>query len=260
VKIYIVTDMEGISGIVSEDQTFNGRAAYEGEGRRLLTADVNAAVAGARQGGADDVWVVDGHGSGHNFLVEALAPGAHYITGPGSVQPLTGLDETFDAVLLVGFHAMAGTPNAVLDHTQSSTSWMNFWVNDIRMGEIGQMALVAGHYGVPVVFCSGDASACAEARTLLGEIETASVKTGYGRTKAVLPAPSESRQRITDGVARSLGRVRKAKPYRLSLPLTVRIEFQKTSFSEPYERRGARRIDGRTIEYHMHNQRDVLCF
>ena len=259
-KVYIVTDLEGITGIVSEDQTFSDRARYETEGRRLLTAEVNAAVQGAIDGGADDIWVVDGHGSGCNFVVEDLIEGAHYVTGPGSVQPLTGLDATFDAVLLLGFHAMAGTPYAVLDHTQSSTSWMNFWVNDILMGEIGQMALVAGHYGVPVVFCSGDEATCAEARNLLGDIETAAVKKGYSRTKAALRAPSETRSLITQGVARSLSRVGKVSPYCLSLPLTVRIEFQKTSFADTYERRGAARVDGRTIEYHMHNQRDILCF
>lgn len=261
-KVYIVTDLEGISGIVSEDQTFPGRPEYEAEGRRLLTADVNAAVQGARQGGADEVWVVDGHGTGCNFLAEDLVGGAYYITGLGSVQPLTGLDDTFDAVLLLGFHAMAGTPNAVLDHTQSSVSWMNFWVNDIRMGEIGQMALVAGHYGVPVVFCSGDEAACAEACELLGEVVTVPVKKGFGRTKAAMRPPSETRELIAQGVAAGcqLAATAKVKPYRLSLPLTVRIEFQKTVYAEPYERRGARRVDGRTIEYHMHNQRDILCF
>ena len=262
-KIYVVTDLEGISGIMSEEQTFPDRPLYETEGRRLLTAEVNTVVQAALGAGAQEVCVLDGHGGGYNFVIEDLVPGGRYVTGPGSAHPLTGLDATFDAVLLVGFHAMAGTPDAVLDHTQSSTSWMNFWVNDVCLGEIGQMALIAGHYGVPVLFCSGDEAACAEARELLGEgIVTVAVKKGFGRTKAALIAPSEARQHIAEGVGRAcaMARAGGAKPFKMELPLRVRIEFQKTSFAEAYARRGAKRIDGRTIEYHMHNQRDILCF
>lgn len=137
-KIYIVTDLEGISGVITFTDT--GRDTnrsgprYEAA-RLLLTEDVNAAVQGAIDGGATEIIVNDGHGGGDNFIMEKLHPGARYFSGGGRISVLDGLDESTDAVMLVGYHAMSGTRKAVLDHTQSSAAWHRYFLNGIEMGD-----------------------------------------------------------------------------------------------------------------------------
>ena len=247
-KVYITTDMEGISGISDSRQVCCEPGSPEyAEGRRLLTAEVNAAVEGALAGGARDIVVTDGHGSGHNFLIEELHPEARYVSAPFSVKVAQALDESFDAVVLLGYHAMAGTACAIIDHTQFGQVWFNYYLNGRRAGEIAQGAAIAGHYGVPVVCVTGDAATCAEARELLGDVETVAVKEGYARYVALLLHPQKARRLITEAVARALGRLADFKPYRLETPIEVRIEVQRSNDADRYQRLGWQRLDGRTI-------------
>lgn len=138
-KIYVCTDLEGIAGVVNFDQ--NGR---EGKGveyesaRRLLTGEVNAVVAACKEAGVEKIVVNDGHGSGFNFIIEDLHPAGEYVIGSNRKRSFDGIAENFDGVIFLGYHAMSGTENGVLDHTQSSRTWYNYWVNDIKMGEVGQ--------------------------------------------------------------------------------------------------------------------------
>ncbi|MFH0796168.1 MAG: M55 family metallopeptidase [Candidatus Omnitrophota bacterium] len=248
-KVYISTDMEGISGVVTWQQTGRdegGPEEYE-KARHLLTFDVNAAVEGALAAGAKEIVVMDGHSSGYNFIIEELHPGAQYITGPVRTQILPGLDETFTAMLLVGFHAMAGARNAVLDHTQSSTTWYNYYLNNIKMGEIGQEAVIGGHFGVPVVFVSGDRATCEEARELLGDIEVSIVKEGLTRNCAKILPPVKAREAIASGVSKALKRVSEFKPYVIKPPIEVRLETQNTDVADGYQRAGWKRSDSRTV-------------
>jgi len=227
-KLMIATDMEGVGGIFTSTQTgpkvSRNEPHYDAwqEARRLLTAEVNAAVEGALKGGCDEITVWDGHSSGSNFLVSDLHPAAEYHIGAGH-RDWIPLDRSYDAMAMVGFHAMAGTPNGVLEHTQSYDECF-YSVNGVEMGEIGQAALLAGHFDVPVIFISSDDAGCAEAKELLGDhLVAVSVKTGFAREGARLKAPARCRELIEEGVREAIGLIGKpeARPYKLDPPYHV---------------------------------------
>jgi D-amino peptidase len=227
-KIMIATDVEGIGGIYEQNQTHALHTPtdpyyhYYQEARRLLTAEVNAAVQGAKEGGCDEVVVWDGHHRGSNLVVSDLHPDAEYIIGTG-YRGWIPLDESYQGMALVGFHAKAGTPNGVLEHTQSY-SVHYYAVNGVEMGEIGQAALLAGHFGIPVIFISSDDAGCAEARKLLGEhIVAVSVKTGLAREGARLKAPRKCCELIRAGMKQAVALIGRpeTKPFRLEPPYHV---------------------------------------
>jgi len=254
VKVYIFTDMEGISGITTNAIWDQKSDAYRA-GRTLLTKEVNAAVEGALEGGATTVVVNDGHDGHNNIIVEDLHPEAEYETGECS------LDETYDAAFLIGYHAMAGTEKAFLDHTQGPR-WHNYFLNGIRVGEIGQCAAIAGHYGVPVVLVTGDAAACKEAKELLGdEIETVVVKYALNRFSARSIHPRKARRLIREAAKRALAKAHEIKPFKLKTPIEVKVEWATTDIADSLERReGVRRIDARTIVKIVPTALEILNF
>ncbi len=235
--IFIETDLEGISGVSSMDMVANSdRYALE-----RLMADTNAAVRGALDGGADRVLVLDGHGGGHNFLTELLDPRAE-VSGIGPVKES-------DACFVIGAHAMAGTQNAFLDHTQSSVSWHDYRINGRRYGEMGQLAAYAGAYGIPVVMASGDFAACAELREMMGNVETAPVKTAVGRNRAVCLPDGEAEELIYAAARRAVSLALSVRPLRILTPAVVEVEFNRTDYADAaMERRGdLERIAPRTV-------------
>ena len=158
---------------------------------------------GAVDGGAGEVLVIDGHRSGDNFIAERLPEGARYVMGRGRPHPLDGLDGTFDGVILLGYHSMAGTPNGLLAHTMSAATWKRFSVSGITLGEIGMMALIAGSHGVPVWLVTGGRCACEEAVALLGpDLPTLAVKEDIAHESSITVAPAEARHMIRKAVAR----------------------------------------------------------
>src|SRR5512132_961290 len=178
--------MEGVSGIVNPHQTNAGKAMFD-EGRQLYTEEINAAVRGARAGGATEIVVMDCHGAGgaysFNSLVhEMLDPGCEYVVQERWTGYTGALEQGCDAALFVGMHARAGTRFGVLSHTVSSEAWHNLWFNGVLVGETGINAALCGHFGCPVLLVTGDAATCAEATTLLGErLTTVAVKRGLSR-------------------------------------------------------------------------------
>jgi D-amino peptidase len=227
-KIMIATDMEGVGGVFTSAQTGRATAStaehYDEQqrARHLLTQEVNAAVRGARDGGADEVVVWDGHHSGNNLLVDELHPDGEYYIG-GGYRMWIPLDESYDGLAMLAFHARAGTPNAVLEHTQSY-SVVRYAVNGVEMGEIGQAALLAGHFGIPAIFISSDDAGCAEAKQLIGDhIVAVSVKTGVGREAARLKAPAKCRELIRAGMREAMALIGRpeTKPYTLTPPYQV---------------------------------------
>ncbi|MBN1672463.1 MAG: M55 family metallopeptidase [Kiritimatiellae bacterium] len=264
-RIYIMTDMEGVSGIRRGDQGYckAGEAEYA-RGRKLLTGDVNAAVEGALEGGAREVVVDDAHGGGNHILVEELHPRA-VLESPVSGRPgqyLPSLGRRFDALFIVGAHAMAGTRRAFLDHTQSGTSWFNYYLNGKTYGEIGQYALIAGHYGVPVVLVTGDLAATQEARALLGkQIETVAVKEALSRHVAKSVYPPRAQAMIRQAAKRAMSKIGKVKPLRIRCPIKVKLELQRTDLADAYDGKPhIRRVDARTITCTVPTQADILNF
>jgi D-amino peptidase len=227
-KILVASDMEGVTGVVNWDQVTPGHAEYA-RFRELLTDDVNAAVRGASSAGADEILVVDGHWAGANILIERLDARARLVAGsPSPFSMMQGIDRTFDGVLFVGYHARSGTPAAVLDHTWSSLSVVNLWLNGMLTGEYGLNAALAGHFGVPILMVSGDQSACAQVQALVGPLETAVVKHALGRFAAECLPPHTAQGLIEAAAARGVERLARrtaAPPFVLEAPVRVRVEF-----------------------------------
>ncbi|RIK29751.1 MAG: hypothetical protein DCC56_12025 [Anaerolineae bacterium] len=227
-KILIATDMEGITGVTTWDQVTPGHAEYA-RFRRLMTQDVNAAIRGAFEAGADEIIVADGHWNGSNILVEELDPRARLNTGsPSPLSMMQGIDESVDGVFFVGYHARNGMQNAILDHTWSSKTVANLWLNEILTGEYGLNAALAGHFGVPVIMVTGDQTACAEVENLLGDMEHAIVKQATGRFAAECLPPQVTQELIFNAAARAVTRLTDGDspdPFVLDSPIRATVEF-----------------------------------
>jgi D-amino peptidase len=223
-----MTDMEGVSGIVVWDQVNAGAPMFE-EGRRLYTEEINAAVRGARAGGASEVVVVDCHGAGGDYqfnslIPELLHPDCEWVAHHAWGRYTELLERGCDACLLVGQHARANTPDGVMCHTISTTHWRNVWFGDDCVGEVGINAAVCGAFGCPVLLVTGDDATCREARELLGEgLTTVAVKHGLTRYSARQIPPVRARQMIEAGARRALANLSAVKAYRPGG--TIRIEL-----------------------------------
>jgi len=245
--------MEGISCIETWEQVTGGTPLYE-ECRRLYTNEMNAAVRGARAAGAREVTVVDCHGAGgaysfKSFVPERLESGADYVFGYPWARYIEPFEKGCDAILFVGAHAMAGTPNGVLCHTVSSESWYNAWINDTLVGESGILAAVAGCWDVPAIFVSGDEATCAEVVALLGnEVVTAPVKTGLGRFSSRNMAPKDACTLIEMRVAQALSMRQWPRPYKVEGPVTFKVELATPDRANDFRGRTGVRIEGaRTV-------------
>jgi len=222
-KIWIMTDMEGVAGVFSFDDHASPQGRWYDLSRRLLTQEVNAAIDGAFGAGADEILVVDGHGAG-GVNVEELDDRARLLSGRPIPLPW-GLDGAFDAAFIVGQHAMAGTERAHLSHTESHTSIQNVWMNGRKIGELGIVAAVAGHFNVPTVFVTGDRAACTEAKSIIPQVEAAVVKEGIGHGAAISMTPNEARRLIREGAGSALAKIGAIKPYKIQPPVELKIEF-----------------------------------
>lgn len=225
-RVYILTDLEGVTGITLWDQV-SPEADYEAyqAARRLLMSDVNAAVEGCLEGGATRVTVLDGHGCPFNFLPELMHPGAEYLCGRG--LPLGwGMEEGYDLGMQVGAHAMNRTPNGLLYHTQSQLNDARYWYAGVETGELGQGAIEMGHFGLPCVLVTGDEAACREGTRFFGEhCVTVAVKKGYGRQCGSLLAPEKTRELIREGAREALRRGKQVPLYAPQFPLQARVEY-----------------------------------
>ena len=224
-KVFISVDMEGITGVVNWEDVSRDGKDYN-YFRRLMSLEANAAVEGALDAGATEVTVRDSHGSARNILPDLLHPRAKLIRdwsgGPHGM--MEGIDPSYDAVIFVGYHARAGTPNALLEHT-STGNVLDFAINGISLPEAGYNALIAGLYDVPVVLVAGDSAICAQARDLFGEVETVAVKTGIGAA-AFSVHPDVGQEMIRSSVREALSDLRRFRPYRMEAPYTLRLRLK----------------------------------
>ncbi len=224
-KIYIITDLEGISGVYNFDQAWVKGTPLNLEACEYFMEDVAAVVRGLRDGGATEVYVLDGHGD-QAVIPHMMVPGAKYITGKPKPAPgaLWGLDESFAGIVLLGFHAMRGTPDGVLNHTQSVEN--RYWYNGRESGELAQNALFAGYYGIPPIMVTGDEATCREAREFFGDmIVTVPVKRGVSREAAVLYPFDEARKALYEGAKRAMSVINQCKPYTIELPIKTKEQY-----------------------------------
>jgi len=260
-RVYISIDMEGVAGVVHEDQTDPVDPRHSAEYnrfRRLMTGEANAAVEGALAAGARTVVVNDSHWLMRNLIAEELNPAAELISGnPKRWSMVEGVDAGFDAALFVGYHARAGTRHATIDHTYTDR------VHEVRLngrpvGELAINAALAGTHGVPVAMVSGDQALAAEARDLFGPaVETIVVKQAVGRFAARSLHPTEACRRIREGAAAALRR--RHEPLHLPGPIHLEVEFAATQMTDMAELvPGAVRTGGRTLEYRHDDYREVF--
>lgn len=224
-RIYIVTDLEGASGVYKFAQTREPGNPLGEPAKECLMGDIAAVVRGLRAGGATEIIVLDGHGS-QAFIPHLMEPGARYITGTPRPGPLTGLDGSFVGLVQLGAHAMMGTPDGVLCHTQSSRSENRYWYNGVESGELAQCAAIAGYYDIPTILVTGDDATCREAAKFFGpECITVATKRGIARESAELYPFDETRPALYEGARRAMAAIGKCQPYKLSLPVQAKKEW-----------------------------------
>lgn len=247
-KVFISVDMEGISGVVAWDHTEYGKDGYE-RFRKIMTKEANAAALGAFDAGAQEVVMNDSHGGMRNIVIEELDPRVKLISG--SSKPLSmmeGIGPDFDAVIFVGYHSKASSLG-VLNHTYSGQV-EKYVVEDKVMGETGMNALVAGFYGVPVVFVSGDSEVTAEAIEVLGNVETVAVKEPRSQFAALCLHPEKAQELIREKVAHALRNLSEYKPLTPPAPCRVKVQFHTSGQADRAAiMPGAVRIDPVTVQF-----------
>jgi D-amino peptidase len=223
VRIYIMTDLEGASGVYQFAQTREAGPLND-KAKEYLMGDIAAVVRGLRAGGATDIVVLDGHGSGA-FVPHLMEPGAKYVTGRPRPGWLTEFDGSFAGVVQLGAHAMNGTPDGVLCHTQSSHTENRYWYNGVESGELAQCAAIAGSYGVPTILVTGDEATCREAHKFFGPAcVTVAVKRGLAREAAELYPFEETHRVLYEGAQRAVAAIPRCQPYKLTLPIQAKME------------------------------------
>jgi D-amino peptidase len=236
-KVFISVDMEGLAGVVASTEVSATGPDY-GHFRAIMAGETNAAIEGAFAAGATEVVVRDSHGDKRNLLPSDVDPRARLLRGAstGPKNMMEGIDSTFDAVMFIGYHAKAGTPGAILEHT-STGNVADFSINGVSLPEGGYNALVAGLYGVPVVFVAGDRAVVDQVRGLVGPIGGVAVKEEIADASLGL-SPRRAQEEIRRGVTAAIRDRGRAKPYRMPGPYTMVLKVKQERPLHP----GAQRV------------------
>jgi D-amino peptidase len=260
-KVFISVDMEGITDVINKEETSSSGPDYQYY-RTLMTKEANAAIEGALEAGATEIIVRDSHGSARNLLPEELSQNAKLLRdwSGGPFSMMEGIDNTFDAVIFVGYHAKAGTKDATLDHTMSSVSIYDLKVNGTSLPEAGWNGLIAGYFDVPVIFIAGDKAICEQAKAIFGDIETVAVKEGIGEASLNLH-PHTSRELIKKGVKKALGRLTSFTLLKYQPPYTIEIQFknERQAYRSSWYP-GAKRLGNWGVSYTSQDLLDLMRF
>jgi D-amino peptidase len=250
-KLLISVDMEGVAGVVSADQLLPSSFEYE-RFRRFMTAEVLAAIEGAKQGGATDIVVTDAHGNEQNLLIELFPPDARIVRGsPRRLGMMAGLDDSFDAAMFVGYHASTTNPSGVRAHTFSSARFTRVTLNGTPVTEGAWNAAIAGQFNVPVVLVSGDDAAVAEIRGAIGNIEAVETKRTLGFHSAETITPEAAQKLIREKATTAIKGIAGRKPFRVASPVTVTISFKSVTPVEAacYLSQVFTRVDSHTLRF-----------
>jgi D-amino peptidase len=231
-KIYISADMEGVVGVVTNEQL--GPQGFEyARFREFMTQEVNAAIEGALAGGATQIVVSDSHGNGQNLLIEKLPRNILLVRAwPRPLMMMQGIDETFAGAIFIGYHTATTNSQGVRAHTISSARLADVRLKGVSVSEAGLNAAIAGHFNVPVIMISGDDAVVKETQTLLGDVEGAVVKWASGFHSAKTMMPEASYQLIRDKVQKAVRRINDFKPYKLTAPIQLDVRFKNYRPSE----------------------------
>jgi D-amino peptidase len=249
-KLYISVDMEGVVGVVSPEQLSPSGFEYAAF-REIMTREVTAAVSAARDSGATEIVISDSHGNGQNLILDELPRNITLVRSfPRPLGMLQGLDNTFDAVIFLGYHAGASSPEGILAHTISSSTFADVRLNSKSVSEAVFNAAIAGDLGVPVIMFSGDDVAAKEASAALGNIETAVVKWAYGARSGRTMMPADAYDLISQTVKRAITRRREFRPFHLKEPIDLQVQFKNYRPAEVLSFLPIfRRVDSHTIQF-----------
>lgn len=231
-KIFISVDMEGISGVVQPAQLGPDGFEYQ-RAREWMTGEVNAAIAGIRETGPAEILICDSHGNGQSLLIDKVPEDVRIVRGfPRPLEMMQGLDDTFAAAMFIGYHASEWTPGAVRGHTISSARLLGVRLNGTEVSEGVYNAALAGHFGVPVAFVSGDRLAVTQVQHVAASAEGAIVKEPYGYHSANTVTPARGQAMIREGAKRAMGKIGSLQPYRVTTPVALEVGFKLTIDAE----------------------------
>jgi D-amino peptidase len=231
-RVYLSVDLEGVAGVVHVDQTRRSGHDYE-KARHWMTHEANAAIRGAFDAGVSYVLVNDSHADMRNFILEDLDPRVELISG--NLKPLSmveGVEKPFDVALFIGYHAGASSRFGILDHTYFGAVVSKVRVDGRDFNETGLNALVCGENNIPVGLVTGDQVACAQAKELLGDIETVAVKEGISRYAARTIHPQEAQKKIYAATQKTLRRLKDFTPLRLTTPHRLEVDFLNAAMAD----------------------------
>lgn len=260
-KIYISADMEGVVGAVTGEQL--GPSGFEYQRfREFMTQEVNTAIAAAREAGATEILVSDSHGNGQNLLIDKLPEDVQVVRSwPRPLMMMQSIDETFDGVIFLGYHASTSNPAGVRAHTMSSANLADVRLNGVPMTEAAINAAIAGYFNVPVIMISGDDAAVKEAQDVIGQIEGAVVKWNYGFHSARTLTPAAGYKLIAEKTKTAIQRLKDFKPYKPQAPLTLDVRFKNYMPAEVLAYLSiVERTDSHTIRFIGKDMIDVSMF
>ncbi len=261
-KVYMMTDLEGVAGVTTFYKETSPEGPYYELSRKLLTAEINAAIEGLLAEGVEDVLVGDWHGPGAVYFPD-LHPRAKLLHGR-PMAPWSVLDAElgkYDVCAIVGQHAMAGAQDGNMNHTQNSRTIESYTLNGRPIGEIAQCALYQGAAGQPLIFLSGDEAACREAEALIPGIVTAAVKKGLARNCAISCSAQESARLIREGAAAAIRMQRKQPraPLQWKPPFVLEKRYFHTDVADQAAAQPlAERVDALTVRLKSNNIRDII--
>lgn len=270
-KIYMLWDMEGVSGLFTREQVWHWeegvRPHIAEEGRQLLIDDVNSASQAALDAGATELIVSDTHSGGNNIRLERMLKdprityhASNFIKMDTVRRWMPGMDETVDGIMLLGHHAKAGTPNAFLPHTWTS-AWADFRINGQSVGEIGIESCFAGHFNVPLVLVQGDDATQREVEDQFPNAVMATVKKAENNDLCTGLSPEAARQITAEKIKESIEQVQKGicTPFQPQLPMTVTAQYTTAEAAErTSDKIGIARKDDVTIETTLEHHCDVV--
>jgi D-amino peptidase len=234
-RILIVTDLEGAGGVNDADeQLLPGQRRYM-ESRRILTGEVNAAVEGAIAAGASEVVIWDGHDGSRTLSVDEIHGSAKLLQGKPTPANYYLSEKLYDGILFIGQHAMAGTREGVLAHSQSFNV-KRISINGSEVGEIGQIAAIAGYFGIPVIMLAGDQAACAELSGLQPKAITVAVKRLAGKASTLSLSHAETRRQIEQAARKAVSQASNYTPWKMTGPVEMTIEYLAQPPQQPVAR------------------------
>lgn len=257
-NVYLMVDLEGISGIYTKEQVIFGESRFS-EGRRFATEDINACIKGLKEAGVDKVYVRDCHSSSYTAIWDGICDDADYIISGNTGEDRFAAIEECDAAILLGYHAMAGTKKAILEHTWSSKHLQNVWMNGEKVGEVAIDAAILGDMGKPVIMVSGDDKLCAEAKSFLPDVVTAEVKKGLAVFGGMLLPPGRAHELLRQKAIEAVKSFGKIKPYIIPKPVEIKIELvERGVLPKMNANPGLEHIDGRTYKICADKVEDAL--